>query len=143
MTGENPQLVLQKVCNPEVNKRPPIPSSCPPKVSGIMTDCMDKDPQLRPSFEEIDDRLKRLDVNAVEPGLTLVSMQLSKQTRDVNNEKLLLQVFPERIADQLRAGRKVEPEHYECVTIFFSDIVGFTSISTIIRYVSKRAKLCR
>ena len=104
---------------------------------------MDKDPQLRPSFEEIDDRLKRLDVNAVEPGLTLVSMQLSKQTRDVNNEKLLLQVFPERIADQLRAGRKVEPEHYECVTIFFSDIVGFTSISTIIRYVSKRAKLCR
>jgi class 3 adenylate cyclase len=42
---------------------------------------------------------------------------------------LLLEVFPKHIAEALRDGRKVEPEHHDCVTIFFSDIVGFTTIA--------------
>ena len=45
-------------------------------------------------------------------------------------ENLLYDVFPKHIAEALRSGRKVEPENHECVTIFFSDIVGFTQISS-------------
>jgi class 3 adenylate cyclase len=41
----------------------------------------------------------------------------------------LPQVFPPHIAKQLRDGKKVEPQQHDCVTIFFSDIVGFTDIS--------------
>ena len=50
---------------------------------------------------------------------------------DGSNE-LLSEVFPPHIAKALSEGRKVEPESKECVTIFFSDIVGFTNISATI-----------
>lgn len=55
-------------------------------------------------------------------------LQVSENTE----EKLLEEVFPPHIARALREGRKVEPESKECVTIFFSDIVGFTNISSSI-----------
>lgn len=45
------------------------------------------------------------------------------------NDLLLRDIFPPHIADALREGRKVEQEKHECVTIFFSDIVGFSAIS--------------
>jgi len=43
---------------------------------------------------------------------------------------LLNDVFPQQIAKDLLAGKKVEPQQHECVSIFFSDIVGFTTISS-------------
>jgi guanylate cyclase len=30
--GEDPRKILPKVCHPRLNKRPPIPDSCPPKM---------------------------------------------------------------------------------------------------------------
>ena len=53
------------------------------------------------------------------------TMQLLIQT-----DNLLYSVFPKHIADDLRAGRKVEPTYHDNVTIFFSDIVGFTELAS-------------
>jgi Adenylate and Guanylate cyclase catalytic domain len=57
-------------------------------------------------------------------------MDAARQMHMSRTENLLFDVFPKHIAEALRSGRKVAPENHECVTIFFSDIVGFTNISS-------------
>lgn len=125
--GEDTRVVINQVVDPTVNKRPPVPSSCPPLTATLMTDCLVANPSDRPTFQDLDSRLKQMHVSSVEPG----KMQFSRQTKkEQRHPDLLNEVFPKHIAEALREGRKVEPESRDCVTIFFSDIVGFTNISS-------------
>jgi class 3 adenylate cyclase len=56
--------------------------------------------------------------------------QLSKKLRHEQNlsKALLHTLLPPHVADEMRMGKAIQPELHENVTIFFSDIVGFTSI---------------
>jgi len=116
MQGEDPIEVLKLVCDENVNKRPPMPKECPPQIDSIMKDCLVADPEGRPTFEELDKRLKRVEVKEVETQQEKLSVSL-------------FDIFPNHIAEALKAGRPVKPEHKDVVTIFFSDIVGFTDLS--------------
>jgi hypothetical protein len=60
--------------------------------------------------------------------LDLLSKQLDHEKK-MSNE-LLSMMLPGKVCDDLRSGKSVEPEHFDRVTIFFSDIVGFTNISS-------------
>mmetsp|Transcript_25718 Transcript_25718/g.37953 ORF Transcript_25718/g.37953 Transcript_25718/m.37953 type:complete len:1494 (+) Transcript_25718:46-4527(+) len=127
--GEDHVEVLELVADPVICKRPPVPASCPPDVQTLMTDCLKGGPENRPTFEELDVRLKRLDVETVEPFEMQFSLQEAKRLKQ-RTETLLFDVFPKHVAEALRDGRKVDPESRDIVTIFFSDIVGFTNISS-------------
>jgi class 3 adenylate cyclase len=95
----------------------------------LMRDCWQVDAALRPKFQEIGRRLASLDAETVSPGSFQTSLQASKQ-RDRRTKELLYDLFPKHVAEALREGRKVEAEAKDPVTIFFSDIVGFTDISS-------------
>lgn len=127
--GEDPCRVLDEIVDKNINKRPPVPLSCPSKVAEIMVECLDGNPEKRPTFEEIDLRVRRLDSEIVEPGEIILSHQLQKK-RAEKNENLINQVFPEHVGKALLEGRKIEADRVDCATMFFSDIVGFTTISS-------------
>lgn len=60
---------------------------------------------------------------------------VAERTRQLEEEKLkcdmlLMELIPSYIADELRKGKKIRSEIYPNVTILFSDIVGFTALSS-------------
>jgi class 3 adenylate cyclase len=57
------------------------------------------------------------------------ALKMEKLSKSLQKEKKLLEsLLPEHAAEGLRMGRSVEPRLHNNVTVFFSDIVGFTSI---------------
>jgi hypothetical protein len=52
--GESPKKVLRAVCDPRINKRPPVPNTTPKKMVDIMTKCWSQDPFFRPEAKDLD-----------------------------------------------------------------------------------------
>lgn len=107
--GEEPKEVLRLVADKRVNKRPPVPKDMPAPIQSLMADCLVEIPEARPSFQELDQRLKRVDAKSVEP----THYPISNQANNIS----LFDIFPHHIAVALREGRKVEAEHKDLVTM--------------------------
>ncbi|KAL7570911.1 hypothetical protein ACA910_002544 [Epithemia clementina (nom. ined.)] len=129
--GENFASVLGQVVDKNINKRPPVPRGLPTEIQLLMNKCWDGKPANRSSFMDIDIKFKSLSLAEVEL-LTFVSTTRTKQSSIGSTDDLLEEIFPAHIAEDLRNGDKVEPETRDEVTIVFSDIVGFTSLSSTI-----------
>ncbi|KAL1114884.1 hypothetical protein AAG570_007708 [Ranatra chinensis] len=116
----------------------------PEDLRDLMERCWADNPEERPSFDSIktaihkimksycenlmDDLLHRMEqyANNLEALVEEKTEQLSLEKR--RSEELLFQVLPRPVALQLMAGEMVQPEQFESVTIYFSDIVGFTAL---------------
>ena len=86
--------------------RPPA-ALCPPAFADLMVRCTHNDPELRPSFAEIVRDLRGLDVPSI------IESMMTRAADNKHSEDLLHNVFPPRVAKALKAGKAVEPEHYE------------------------------
>ncbi|KAB0795504.1 hypothetical protein PPYR_12343 [Photinus pyralis] len=114
-------------------------------VIQCMRDCWSENPEHRPDFSTIRRRLKRMkegkNKNIMDQMMDMMVKYanhledlVSERTRLLYEEKkktedLLHRMLPESVAERLTMGYGVEPESFDSVTIYFSDIVGFTSMS--------------
>lgn len=122
--GEKPLDVLRLVAS--AKKRPSPPGCMPPKAQALMAECLNDDAKQRPTFEELDLQLKRLDISTMEPSAGSNSGQ-AEQARGSNEFDLM---FPKHIAAALKEGRKVEPETREDCTIVSAEICGFSELAS-------------
>ncbi|TKS89500.1 Guanylate cyclase 2G [Collichthys lucidus] len=128
--------------------RPPLCDQlCDENINALLRACWSENPDQRPPFGSIRRQLKDtspdshaniLDnmVDKLEKYANHLEEVVEERTNQLTAEKtradkLLSSMLPRYIADQLMSGKSVEPQSYELVTVFFSDIVGFTSMCSV------------
>ncbi|XP_074474069.1 atrial natriuretic peptide receptor 2 isoform X2 [Sebastes fasciatus] len=143
----SPKEIVQKVRNGQKPYfRPTTDNKCHSEELTILMDgCWAEDPAERPDFGHIKIYMAKLNK---EGSTSILNNLLSRMEQYANNlenlveertqayleekrkaENLLYQILPHSVAEQLKRGETVQAEAFDSVTIYFSDIVGFTSMS--------------
>ncbi|EAT34808.1 AAEL012988-PA [Aedes aegypti] len=146
MLSLSPEEIIAKIKKPPPLIRPSVSKgAAPPEAINIMRQCWAESPEMRPDFVMICERFKQLNhgrkVNFVDTMFQMLekySNNLEELIRErteqldmerKKTEQLLNRMLPSSVAERLKLGLAVEPEEFSEVTIYFSDIVGFTTIS--------------
>uniref|UniRef100_A0AAR2IM52 Guanylate cyclase n=1 Tax=Pygocentrus nattereri TaxID=42514 RepID=A0AAR2IM52_PYGNA len=143
-----PQEIVDKVRSPPPLCRPSVSvDEAPLEVIQLMKQSWSEDPDLRPTFEEIFRQFKTISkgkkTNIIDSMLRMLE-QYSTNLEDLIRERteeleverqktdaLVAQMLPKSVALALKTGKPVVPEHFSEATLYFSDIVGFTTISAL------------
>ncbi|CAG02896.1 unnamed protein product, partial [Tetraodon nigroviridis] len=130
------------LCRPELSV-----DEAPLDVIQIVKQAWSEEPERRPTFEEIFKQFKSISrgkkTNIIDSMLRMLE-QYSTNLEDLIRErteeleverqktdKLVAAMLPKSVAKALKTGKPVIPEHFSEVTLYFSDIVGFTTISAL------------
>ncbi|KAG6800743.1 atrial natriuretic peptide receptor 1 isoform X1 [Apis mellifera caucasica] len=116
------------------------------EVATLMRKCWAQDAADRPDFPALKQTIRKINkdyessnildnlLSRMEQYATNLETLVEERTADYLEEKrkceeLLYQLLPKSVASQLIIGQSVIAETYDQVTIYFSDIVGFTKLS--------------
>ncbi|XP_049601824.1 retinal guanylyl cyclase 2 isoform X1 [Syngnathus scovelli] len=138
--------VIAKLRKPPPLCRPLVSLDCAPlECIQLMKQCWNEQAEKRPTFEEIFDKFKDINkgkkTNIIDSMLRMLEQYSSnleelirERTEELEiekqkTEKLLTQMLPPSVAEALKIGGTVVPEYFDSVSLYFSDIVGFTTIS--------------
>ncbi|XP_048248100.1 guanylate cyclase 32E-like [Haliotis rufescens] len=114
-------------------------------VIDVIKDCWDEDPEERPDFKTVRKMLRPMQkgmksnifdnmmiimeryANNLEAVVAERTVELAEEKK--KTDLLLYRMLPKSVAAQLVRGHPVIPEAFDLVTIYFSDICGFTALS--------------
>jgi class 3 adenylate cyclase len=132
--------ILRDICEGDPVHHIPLPQY----MATLMQECWAEDPEARPDFTSIRNRVKPLRqgmknnimdqmVDMLEKYSNNLEDLVMERTRQLCEEKqktedLLHRMLPPSVARKLTQGIGVEPETFNQCTIYFSDIVGFTAM---------------
>ncbi|XP_077399892.1 retinal guanylyl cyclase 2-like [Vanacampus margaritifer] len=140
--------IVERLKEPPPLCRPLVPvDEAPAECLALMSECWNEDPAKRPSFDDIFKQFRGINrgkkANIIDSMLRMLE-QYSSNLEDLIRErtdelevernktdKLVGQLLPKSVAQALKKGKPVRPEHYSDCTLYFSDIVGFTTISAL------------
>ncbi|KAL0114110.1 hypothetical protein PUN28_011433 [Cardiocondyla obscurior] len=146
MLALSPEDIIEKIMKPPPLIRPSVSKgAAPPEAINIMRQCWAETAEMRPNFDDVHDLFKKLNhgrkVNFVDTMFQMLEKYsnnleelIRERTEQLDMEKkkteqLLNRMLPSSVAEKLKLGMPVDPEEFREVTIYFSDIVGFTTIS--------------
>ncbi|KAK6014141.1 adenylate/guanylate cyclase catalytic domain protein [Ostertagia ostertagi] len=116
-----------------------------PALLHLIRDCWTERPSERPNILQVRDQLRSMQTtkcsnlmdyvfNMMEKYAASLEEEVEQRTKELVVEKkksdiLLHRMLPKQVAEKLKLGQSVEPESFESVTVFFSDVVSFTTIA--------------
>ncbi|XP_046585125.1 atrial natriuretic peptide receptor 1-like isoform X2 [Haliotis rubra] len=122
-------------------------ADCPcDELADVIKRCWSEDPAERPDFQSLKTIIRKLNrdgdkgnildnlLSRMEQYANNLEALVEERTSDYLEEKkkaedLLYMMLPKSVAQALVRGESVAAEAYEHVTIYFSDICGFTALS--------------
>nr|CAD2149329.1 unnamed protein product [Meloidogyne enterolobii] len=112
----------------------------------LIRDCWSEIPTERPRIDQVRTMLKQMVRDGsqnlmdyvfgmLEQYASSLEQEVEERTRELVEEKrksdiLLYRMLPKQVADKLKLGEFVEPEQFSAATIFFSDVVSFTTLAS-------------
>ncbi|CAD5111742.1 DgyrCDS1025 [Dimorphilus gyrociliatus] len=114
-------------------------------LANIIERCWSNDPFDRPDFHTLKTSLRKINKSGSDNILEQLLSRMEQYAENLESlveertadyleqkkraENLLYMMLPKSVAMQLMKGEKVEAERFDQVTIYFSDICGFTKLS--------------
>ncbi|VDO52967.1 unnamed protein product [Haemonchus placei] len=119
-----------------------------PALLHLIRDCWTERPSERPDINMVKSNLKSMNTNRkgnlmdyvftmLEQYASTLEGEVEDRTRQLAEEQKksdVLLIIPlsincRQVAEKLKLGQSVEPETFESVTVFFSDVVSFTTLA--------------